>query len=85
MPLARTEGLEPSTAHAEVQILKDLRYRINVGLDYRQEQGDSYNGPNTFKCNIHIILPGQRNVRNGEAWSYVIENLLYYDKTIKRT
>jgi TonB-linked SusC/RagA family outer membrane protein len=83
--LARTRRLRTfNSLYGEVQILKELRYRINVGLDYRQEQADSYNGPNTFtNATSTSFSQANANVRNAEAWSYVVENLLYYDKTIK--
>lgn len=82
--LARTRRLRTfNSLYGEVQILKELRYRLNVGLDYRQQQSDSYNGPNTFTNTATSYSQANANVTNGEAWSYVIENLLYYDKTIK--
>ncbi|HET9825416.1 MAG TPA: SusC/RagA family TonB-linked outer membrane protein, partial [Chitinophagaceae bacterium] len=83
--LARTRRLRTfNSLYGEVQILKELRFRINVGLDYRQQQSDTYNGPNTFtNATSTSYAQANANVTDGEAWSYVIENLLYYDKTIK--
>ncbi len=84
--LAKTRRLRTfNSLYGEVQILKDLKYRINVGLDYRQQQSDSYNGPNTI-TNPSATTPAQANgnVTNGESWTYVIENLLFYNKTINK-
>jgi len=82
--LAKTRRLRTfNSLYGEVQIMKDLRYRINIGLDYRQQQGDSYNGPNTFtNATATTFAQANANVTNNEAWTYVIENLLFYDKTI---
>jgi TonB-linked SusC/RagA family outer membrane protein len=83
--LARSRRLRTfNSLYGEVQFTKDLKYRINVGLDYRQQQSDSYNGPNTFtNAAATSFAQANANVTNAEGWSYVIENLLYYDKTIK--
>src|SRR5436190_9482546 len=83
--LARSRRLRTfNSLYGEVQILKELRYRLNIGLDYRQQQSDSYNGPNTFtNATSTSFSQANANVTNAEAWSYVIENLLYYDKTFK--
>lgn len=83
--LARTRGLRTfNSLYGEVQFTKDLKYRVNVGLDYRQTQADSYNGPNTFtNATATSFSQANANVRNAVDWSYLIENLLYYDKTIK--
>jgi TonB-linked SusC/RagA family outer membrane protein len=82
--LARTRRLRTfNSLYGEVQLMKDLRYRINVGLDYGQQQGDSYNGPNTFtNATATSFTQANANVTNVETYTYVIENLLYYDKTI---
>jgi TonB-linked SusC/RagA family outer membrane protein len=83
--LARTRRLRTfNSLYGELEILKDLHYRINVGLDFRQQQSDSYNGPNTFtNASATSFSQANANVTNAEAWTYVVENLLYYNKTIK--
>ncbi len=84
--LARTRRIRTfNSLYGEIQFTKDLRYRINIGLDYGQQQSDSYNGPNTFtNASATSFSQANANVTNAEAWSYTIENLLYYDKTINK-
>lgn len=67
-----------NSLYGEVDLIKGLKYRANIGLDYRQDYRGQYRGTNT------IINPSgqtQANIDNGEAWSYVIENLLTYEKS----
>lgn len=84
--LARTRRIRTfNSLYGEIQFTKDLKYRVNIGLDLRQQQGDSYNGPNTFtNASATSFSQANANITNAEAWSYVIENLLYYDKTINK-
>jgi TonB-dependent starch-binding outer membrane protein SusC len=72
-----------NSLYAEVNLFEGLRYRLNVGLDYRQEQDDSYNGPLTFTNTATTYAQANANVQNATSWTYVLENLLFYDKTIK--
>jgi TonB-linked SusC/RagA family outer membrane protein len=65
---------------AEVNLLKDLKYRVNIGLDYRQDEFGQFLGSNTPFRNGAI---NDAVVENGDAWGYTIENLLIYDKTFK--
>ncbi|HEX4851679.1 MAG TPA: SusC/RagA family TonB-linked outer membrane protein, partial [Puia sp.] len=49
-----------------------------------QESGNIYNGPNTFtNPTATSFTQANANVRNKEVWTYLIENLLYYEKTFK--
>lgn len=73
-----------NTLYGEYEFIKGLRYRLNLGLNYAQQNGaqfrgsDQANKPNFFR-------PAQGNqarVDNGETWGYTAENLIYYDKTI---
>ncbi len=84
--LARTSRIRTfNSLYGEVQITKDLRYRINIGLDYAQQQSGSYNGPNTFtNPSATSFSQANANVTNETTWSYLIENLLFYNKTIKK-
>lgn len=72
-----------NSLYGELQILKDLKYRLNVGLDFRQENRGIFNGPNTIQ-NPSASSAAQANasLRNAEGWTYTIEHLLNYDKTI---
>jgi TonB-linked SusC/RagA family outer membrane protein len=69
----------------EVNILKDLKYRINVGLDFTQVNGGNYTGADTY-ANSNITNLGQATtqVTNDEAYTYTIENLLIYDKVFAK-
>jgi TonB-dependent starch-binding outer membrane protein SusC len=70
-----------NSMYGEVNIFNGLKYRINVGLDFRQDQSDYYMGPNTM-YNVNTTLDkANESVGNTEAWAYTIENLLTYDKT----
>lgn len=72
-----------NSLYGEWEIIRGLKYRLNVGLDYRQEQTGSYFGPNTFYNNSTNLAQASSSVGNSEAWTYTIENLLTYDKTFK--
>ena len=60
-----------------------MKYRINVGLDYSQDQSGAYFGPNTFYNSSTSLSSASEAVGNAEAYSYTVENVLTYDKTIK--
>ena len=73
-----------NTLYGELQIVKGLRYRVNVGLNFRQQQNAQFQSANT-PTNPSYFRGNRGNmalVNNGEAWDYTVENLLYYDKTI---
>ncbi|HEX5171304.1 MAG TPA: TonB-dependent receptor [Cyclobacteriaceae bacterium] len=81
--LARTRRLRTfNSLYGEVQILKDLKYRLNVGLDYSQQQSDNYAGANTYVNTAYTNSQSNENVRNSEFFQATIENLLIYNKTI---
>lgn len=80
----RTRRLRTFTSlFGEVMIIKGLKYRINVGLDYRQQQQDGYSGIQTYINGSTAASGNNGSVRNGEAWTYTIDNLLNYETTIK--
>ncbi len=37
-----------NSLYGEVKIMDGLKYRVNVGLSFRQQNGNTYNGPNVF-------------------------------------
>ncbi len=81
--LSRTRRIRTfNSLYGEVDIIKGLKYRINVGLDFYQDKGDSYSGPATW-VNTSLIQSGsQASQRNTENWQYTVENLLLYEKTL---
>lgn len=73
-----------NSLYGEYEILDGLRYRVNLGLSFRQQENDQFQSANTatnpaffrgFKGNTASVF-------NEEAWGYTLEHLLYYDKTI---
>jgi TonB-linked SusC/RagA family outer membrane protein len=80
--LARVRRLQTfNSLYGEWYIIPGLKYRINLGLNYSQNQSDTYNGPETF-VNVNTSLAAATAaVGNAEAYSYVLENVLTYDKT----
>ena len=72
-----------SSLYGEWEIVKYLKYRINVGLDYSQSQAGTYAGPNTFYNSSTSLAAASETVTNSEAYTYTIENLLTYDRTFK--
>jgi len=81
--LARTRRIRTfNSVYGEVQLADGLRYRINVGLDFRQDGGNNYSGPGTYVNTNTSQASSTASISNTEAWAYNIQNLLYYDKTI---
>src|SRR5690606_14165517 len=67
--LHRTRRLRTfNSLYGEVQIADGLRYRINVGLDFRQENANAYNGPLTFTNTATTQAASNARVNHGEAW-----------------
>jgi len=64
--------------YGEVNIIDGLRYRLNAGLNYRQSNYGKYNGSNT-PYNANDM--SNATIENVLTTNWVVENLLYYDKT----
>ena len=74
-----------NTLYAEVQIIPELKYRVNLGLNYRREEDDQFKGADT-KLTPSFFRPSQGNtasVNNKEGYGYTVENLLVFDKEFK--
>lgn len=67
-----------NSIYGEVELAKGLKYRLNVGLDYSQEENAQFRGTDTY---FTVRKGNQASVRNEEEWSYTLENLLTYEKT----
>ncbi len=81
--LARSRKLRTfNSLYGEVDILKGLKYRINVGLDFSQTQQDNYSGVQTYVNTSPNPAQTTANTRNFESWQYAVENLLIYEKMI---
>jgi len=73
-----------NTLYGEYQIAKGFKYRLNVGLDYRQQENDQFRSSDKALAPSYF-RPKQGNtasVNNAEGWGYTLENILTYDKTI---
>lgn len=67
-----------NSLYGEAEIIPGLTYRLNVGLDYSQEENSQFRGMDTY------FTPNAGNyasVDNTEEWSYTLENVLMYEKT----
>jgi len=74
-----------NSLYGEVNILKDLKYRINVGLDFTQINGGNYTGVDTYANSlITTLAQATTQVTNDEAYQYTIENLITYDHTFAK-
>lgn len=67
-----------NTLYGEVQIIDGLKYRLNVGLDYRQEEGAQFRGSDSY---FRPAQGNQASVNNGEGWGYTLEHILSCEKT----
>lgn len=70
-----------NSLYGEVRLAEGLRYRFNAGLDYRQDNGSGYSGILTYVNTAQVQSSSSASISNSEAWSYNLQNLLYYDKT----
>lgn len=59
--------------------VEGLKYRVNLGLDYRQNNGGWFTGEGIN--NINPTSPSTAGVNNSHIYHYVVENLVTYDKT----
>ena len=70
-----------NTLYGEVQIpgVEGLKYRANLGLNYRHSQGGAYTA-----AGINAVDPNTlstASVSNAQTFNWTIENLLTYDRT----
>ncbi len=70
-----------NSLYGQWNIIAGLKYRLNVGLDYSQDQSGTYLGPNTFYNSSTSLSSASESVGNAEAYTYTIENVLTYEKT----
>jgi TonB-linked SusC/RagA family outer membrane protein len=66
--------------YGEVKIpgIEGLKYRVNLGLNFRMSNGGSYTGEGVFAVNP--TTPSTASVSNSLTTNWVIENLLTYDR-----
>ena len=73
-----------NTLYAELEIIKGLKYRLNVELDFRQDAYGTYRGSNTILTSASStpFASNTASIANGEAWTYAIDHLLNYEKVL---
>ncbi|WP_449398538.1 SusC/RagA family TonB-linked outer membrane protein [Chryseobacterium wanjuense] len=59
--------------------LNGLKYRLNIGLDYRTANSGNYTGVGVFNTNPQDLSSAGRG--NNQTYHWVLENLLTYDRT----
>jgi TonB-linked SusC/RagA family outer membrane protein len=59
--------------------VEGLKYRINLGVNYRQTQGGSYTGVGINAVNPATVSTA--SVSNAVTTDYTVENILSYDRT----
>jgi TonB-linked SusC/RagA family outer membrane protein len=75
-----------NSAYGEIEFFKGLRYRLNLGLNYAQQFAGQFQGADNFPVKPNFFRAAQGNlarVDNGETAGYTVENLVFFDKTIK--
>jgi TonB-linked SusC/RagA family outer membrane protein len=81
-----------NSLYGEYQIIDGLKYRINLGLSYAQEENDQFWGTNS-PLTPNYVSVAKRNtlsavngasINNTDTWGYTAENLLIYDKTFSQ-
>ncbi|HEY4788419.1 MAG TPA: SusC/RagA family TonB-linked outer membrane protein, partial [Bacteroidales bacterium] len=73
-----------NSLYGEYEIIKGLKYRINLGLTFSQQEDDQFKGAYspTNPCYFNANNGNTASVNNTSAWGYTAENLITYDKTI---
>lgn len=67
-----------NSMYGEINFTDFLKYRINIGLSYRQDTYGNFYATGTPQRGSSVSAAA---VQNGNATTYAIENLLYFDKT----
>jgi TonB-linked outer membrane protein, SusC/RagA family/TonB-dependent outer membrane receptor, SusC/RagA subfamily, signature region len=70
-----------NTIYGEVKIpgIEGLKYRANVGANFRMSNGGQYTGQGIFALNATTVSTA--TISNSLATNWAIENLLTYDRT----
>ncbi|MDP4188108.1 MAG: TonB-dependent receptor [Bacteroidota bacterium] len=70
-----------NSLYGEVKIpgIEGLKYRANIGLNFRMSNSGSYTGEGVF--NSEATTPSTATIGNSLTTNWVIENLLTYDRT----
>jgi TonB-dependent starch-binding outer membrane protein SusC len=63
----------------KIPYVEGLKYRVNLGLNYRQSNLGQYQGEGVFQTNASTV--SQATIGNSHTTSWAIENLMTYDHT----
>jgi TonB-linked SusC/RagA family outer membrane protein len=58
--------------------IEGLKYRLNLGLNFRQTNGGSYTGEGIFSTTATTVSTA--NITNSQNLNWAVENLLTYDR-----
>ena len=67
-----------ANSFAEIRFTPWLKYHMNFGVQYRESLGGQWTGS---KSTSNLIQPSTAGYSTSMKLSYVLENLLYFDKT----
>jgi TonB-dependent starch-binding outer membrane protein SusC len=67
-----------NSMYAEYDIIDGLKYRLNAGLEFGQNNSAQFRGADNY---FRVKQGNQARVRNQEDYSWTVENMLVYDKT----
>jgi TonB-linked SusC/RagA family outer membrane protein len=71
-----------ANVYAEIKFVPWLRYRVNFGAQYRHFRSGTWTGPLSTS---HLSrTPNTAGYASEENFSWVVENLLYFDKTFAK-
>lgn len=68
-----------NSAYAEVKFMDGLKYRLNLGLNYRQSNYGKFNAPGTPYMAYNADL-AEATISNALTTNWTVENMLMYDK-----
>ena len=70
-----------NTIYGELKIpgIEGLKYRVNVGANFRMSNGGQYTGQGVFALNATTVSTA--TITNSLTTNWAIENLLTYDRT----
>jgi TonB-linked SusC/RagA family outer membrane protein len=71
-----------NSLYGEVNIIDGLKYRVNVGLNFIQENGNGYNGTLTY-TNGNASL-NNAALNNNEQYNINVQNLITYNKVFNQ-
>src|ERR1044072_4344970 len=79
---ARTRRFRTLTnVYGELEIIKGLKFRSSLALDWIQTMNNNYTGPGTV-FNTNLTTAGATlSQSTDETWSYTVDNTLTYEKT----